>query len=160
MKLFLGFLAFSTILNVCDAQAAEPRAVVARYQYEPGYQRDPARITLLVKADGDLTYQHLDLISHATTTRSLGTLSPESIQILRHASGQLRSEDLKDLEAGRPHCTDLPTIQMSVMRADGQDIVISRSADCHHFDMPGSEAAAAIKNLLTGLVAFAALPVH
>lgn len=158
MKALLGFFAFASLFNGADVRAAEPHDIVARYAFQPGYQRNPARITLVVHGDGALGYKHVDLITRVVTSRTLGTLSQDSIQTLRQSASQLRREDLQDQEPGQPHCMDTPTIEMSVVHDDGEEVVISRSAECHHFDMPASEAAAAIKSLLTGLVAFATLP--
>jgi hypothetical protein len=147
----MKFLKLIAMVALFSSTALAGNGALLQYTYNPGFEPQPVKRQLTVQHDGQVVYDTQDFRGGKTTHALVAHLMPDRVKALETVVAKINAADLVDLDAGEALCTDTPTPVYSVQNSRGEEVVISRHASCHRYEMPNSVEAEQLKNLLTAL---------
>ena len=140
-RVLLMAVVLSTAL--ASTSRAKDTNFIARYERIAGLKGNHARFVLTIGRDGVVTTENAN-----EGKKTIATLPSDRIAALKASIERLNMEDLQDLDQDRPLREDMEFYSYTVVWSGDQIGFISAFEKGHHFEMPQSQDAKTIKQIL------------
>ncbi len=129
--------------------AAQP---LIQREFTAGFTPYPVNSVITVASDGKVTATLKYPRSGKIENLKLATIESQALEVLKETVGSISKRELVDTNPEEPKCTDVPSVQYTLSKADGTSFPFYRTNSCHEFTLSGDDgwSALKLKRLLDG----------